>query len=366
MNALLLCIALGCSGDAVVEGPWRVASSSESFCAQRIDQPRQNPVTYEGVLVAINANGVLYQSQGQWMFLSENGVKELPSPREEALFSRMGSLNGPVFHTQTNMVFFRSEGWVSVPLEVFVEYRPPGLVPGSHYGLNIIYPQVLQQLNGEWWIYQTKSGILSSYDKAGKLLQKLDFGKDRRAIRWGSRIGWLGAPGESRISLAEASNPNEWISNLTINDLNKHSLSIKMAQGCWVFTFPSGIRDGLKSWDSGTLPIHAHYLTESNAALAVTRFSLGNLPLNFNLTTSSSGSPRLEVEPEFRVVPVAGTEAVVILTQAKQFILQPEKGLREVKMNGSQFNWAGFVREGADLGGYDNQGKWHICLKDGF
>lgn len=350
----------------LVEGPWLVEFRGNQFGVQRIDQPNQKMTSLKGQLIALNQNGVVFEAENKWYFFDAQleRVDSLPNPETHALFSALPQCSGPAFFNETNVLRFVNGAWKKIAFEIFIEALPPKNIAGSQHGLNLIYPQIWENQEGDWRVYQPKTGDLTFVSNSQQKTEKSHFGKHRRAEMVGNRVFWLGAPKKTRISLANQDNIRLLGAEVSVPHLDKYSLSFAAKKGVWLVTFPSGFRDGLKSWDTGLLPVGAHYVrVNASQKLVLSTTALGKLPLNFHLTTSSSGSPRLEIKPQFSIMPVYGTEQIAVLLDGELRLVDPKHPLKKHLLKNQEKSLVSVVKSGRNLAGYDANGQWKIIME---
>ena len=360
-------VALACGGDVLQDGPWRISGRDGGFCAMGLEPALTGDLVIDGELVALNRNGVLFLSDaGEWSFcrFSDRQTTALKAPGQPYLQSRLENVDGPAFVNQTQLIIWHADQWQVMDLDVFVEYQGLGSVPGSQHGLNLIFPQIFQAPDGTLVTYQPKTGTMTHWNTPGGPANTQSFERGRRAIFLGQTLVWLGAPKEEKAALAKPGSLVDLGDNTYLDNLNKHSLAIPRQAGCWVLTFPSGFRDGLKSWDSGKLPLEAFYLrVDGDRKLHKLSHELPKLPLTFDLTTSASGSPRLDVQPQFKVVAIYQTEWIAVLSGKMLHTLSPAHGVKSHVLAGDAESFSSLVRKGADLAGMNANGKWETLVE---
>jgi len=352
---------IACGGDVLHDGPWRIAGHEDGFCITGLEPALTEPKVVHGELVALNRNGVVYREDVSWYFLkfSAGEPRKLERPGEPFLRSKLEDVDGPAFLNASSLVVWQDGKWQVLGLDVFVEYKGLEPVPGSQHGLNLIFPQVFQASEGLLVTYQPKTGQLNRWKLPKLQPQNTEFERDRRAIFLGPKLAWLGAPKEEKVALAKPGSLTNLGDNASLDNLNKHSLAVPRQVGCWVLTFPSGLRDGLKSWDSGKLSLEAFYIrVDGNDKLHTLSHDLPKLPLEFDLRTSASGSPRLDVEPDFKVVAIYQSEWIAILSGKHLHTVSPVAGVSSHVLAQDPGLLSSLLRKGDDLMGMNAQGRW--------
>ncbi len=311
-------------------GSYRVSSSGEAFEVLHVDNPLE-PIRKPGRMLTASGAGVLFNRDGQTLFYAFNNGKEigLPKPDGVILAAPLPDMFLPAFFTAEALVFFYEGSWQRVSAPAWCELTPPKTAMGSRIGLNLLVPSVIQ-LDTALYIYQGKTGKLILVDPStGQRSEKM-LSKKLVPIKLADDLIWLNAPKKGRLALSKA---GTFVHHISVPDLSRHSPAWPVADGCWLFSFADGFSDALNSWDSGMVPVRAHFIRVTGSKLNKRSFPSSPLPVRFQMETSASGSPRLEIEPLFKVLPVHADNRLVVLYKTSYFVLDPDQGVgRHIKL----------------------------------
>lgn len=271
--------------------------------------------TYAGALLALCRKGaVLRLAQGcVWLDFASGELSPLGEPPGSAVPLALTDVDGPALITPERFLVWRAGQWRSLPLPVWYETSAPRPVPGSKLGHVPIWPRIFDQGRGKLWLYQPKSGKLTTYDPQTKNSTSANISTKLVPIPQGGNLLWIGLPEDDHLALSGSDPAAPPIAHVQIDNLSEHSLVLPSASGVWLLTFASGLRDGLRSWDRGTVRITAVFARAAGRRLNVQSFDLGELPVSFALNTSASGSPKLAVTPMFTPTIVQGRDRLAII-----------------------------------------------------
>lgn len=246
------------------------------------------------------ADGRLEQGDNGWRWSpdGEGAVQSLPAAKGDFQPVTFPFVKGPMAISASELVWWQAERWVMVPALARLERTGFKNRLGSFHGAKIIFPHVVT-VGKQVWLYQAADGTLAIYDRDGQSVFRGKVKDDLRPVSIGDHLFWFNAPDEGNVSRNAAADQFKLAETERIRDLNKYSPVYATGAGVWILTFPMGFTDSLDAWDKGAIEVHANFLTFNNDSFQVSRWSLGELPLRFNLGVRTSGSPKLEVEAAF-------------------------------------------------------------------
>lgn len=280
----------------------------------------------DGTLLALCRKGaVLRDAQGcLWLNFADGKSTRLAEPPGAAVPLALTEIDGPALATSEQLLLWQGEQWRSLALPVWYETSEARPIPGSKLGHLPIWPDLFTDARGMICIYQAKSGRLQCHDPhTGRSTTTVLPAKLVPVPLRSGELLWIGQPKDEHLALAARDPGAAPVAEIAVDNLSEHSLVLPAAQGVWLLTFASGLRDGMKSWDRGTVRIEAVFVRPGERRLSAQKLALGELPVNFALTTSAGGSPKLAVTPAFTPMVVQGRDRLVILRANRLDWLDP-------------------------------------------
>lgn len=325
MTSLLLLVVF--FGDATTWSTqqWLTRQAGNEVVLYGLSQ--QTTHTRKGQQISLYANGLLTTSENQLWWSSFDQIDQepvlLPSTGDTPLPFPLPNLHMPGFVSANQLWVFQQEQWFSVALPAWFEYRQPRPMTPSYEGFQPLPPHVFSFAD-HIWLYQPKNGKLVVWQPNQPKPKQLQVPEKMVPVRAGTDLFWVGAPKKGKLGLASRTDQYALDDVISVNDLSRHSLTLATDKGIWLLTFDEGWRAATRSWDKGTVTVTAYFARRQGKKLKISRHSLGQLPVNFTLTTSASGSPKLKVDPAFAVKAVSGRTQLVIAHGKKLMRLSPE------------------------------------------
>lgn len=317
----------------------------------------QQPITlYKG--------GSLLEKEGSWyvLTLQTGQQKELPRPAATPLPMELPYLTEPALLTTSHLHIWTTTGWQSYLAPVWFEYQRWRPLAGAQYGIMAVPPKVLSRSKTTVWLYQGKSGALVRLDLARQTRAKDMIAKKLLPVISGQDLLWVGMPKRGKIALNSGGKRFEIIDTIAIEQLSRHSMMVNSEQGLWLLTFADGLSDALRGWEKGLIRVWASYVSVEGARLKRKTHALGELPVAVALETTSSGSPKLQVMPNFVVKAVLESEQLAICDGETLRILSPSGARMLFTLNLAPSEIVGIwqLLEGPAL--YTRDGKVHHTL----
>jgi len=324
---MIICLLLIAAETHWMElGSYRVSSRSETFTVLQVDKAGSKQINRPGRLLTASGTGVLFTRDEHTFFypFATGGEYVLPDPGGLVLKTPLANIFLPAFFEVEGLVLFYEGAWLRIAAPAWSELTPPKTALGSRVGLNLLVPNAIQ-VGSTLSIYQGKTGQLILFNLARAQRTEKQLSKRLVPVKAADNLLWLNAPKKGRLALSHVDNPS-FIHHISIPDLSRHSPAWSVNDGCWLFSFADGFSDALNSWDSGKVPVQAHFIRVAENRLVKRSFALSPLPVRFQMETSASGSPRLGIDPLFQVLPVQADNRLIVLTRTAYFVLDPTRG----------------------------------------
>jgi hypothetical protein len=281
----------------------------------------------EGEVLGINASGVVVQRRDKRFFHRFDGTGPVTLNNIDARpLLRLAPLLQQPFLCETDRLhLWYKDRWQSFTLPVWTEYAEPVSTLDGVQGVRLFFPEMIGG-EGRWWFYQPQGGLLEVYRDGTSEPVRHALSKRARVVRLGARHFWLGITERDQVAIQAADEDWRIGETVSVNNLSPYSLVIPAERGMWLLTFSDGLRDALRGWEKGLVDVEAHYVREERGRPRGQKHELGLLPVEFALTTSDSGSPKLAVSPGFAAKPIMGTEHLAILRDGSMSIIAVETG----------------------------------------
>ncbi|QTD51239.1 hypothetical protein [Sulfidibacter corallicola] len=256
-------------------------------------------VTRNGLLALVRRDGRLHSHD-----LTTGTTGSLPETKAVPLDIPLPDISLPGFFSAEKLHLFHGDRWHAISVPIWTEFLERRPTLSSHHGLSLRFPLVSQIDPDTLSIYQPKNGERVVW-KPGRDLgnhEKID--RKMRPLLLDGRMLWLGAPKEARVGLNAGGSVFKLVDDTAVTHLSRYSLAQPTKNGYWLLSFPDGVRDVMRSWEHATVDVTLTLIQLEGGALKRRERSLPQMPLAFELGTSPSGSPKLEVSPAFTLLPV--------------------------------------------------------------
>ena len=283
-------------------------------------------------------------------------ITKAPS-EENFLFNWQQELDVPFLFTETRLFAFNEaqSQWLQLPVKPTLSISGPNSPLVGRYQMNVQFPFLVSLENNGVLVYSAQSGMIQIYDSKGTKTGEKKIKEKARPVKDGTRILWLNVPEEGDCQESSCSSPLALQSSVKIPELNRYALIQKMSNGFWVVTFPIGFKQSLKSWDTGTAELYFNFVQNTGASFTVNTYPFENAPLNFDLGVSSSGSPKLEVTPSFKLLPVLGEKGIGLITHQNCSLISEKGSQKDCKIENSE-SWIGLTRKEGRIGAWTEKG----------
>ncbi len=291
----------------------------------------------EGNLLTLCRKGaVLREPQGcVWLSFTDGTRTPLAELPDVPVPLALSDVDGPVIATRDRLLVLQGAQWRALAWPVWYELSQPRPVPGSLVGIQPIWPTAFTDARGNLCVYQAKNGRLLCYDPRSERTTTSTLATKLVPIPLrGGDLLWIGLPKDDHLALAGRDPGAAPVADVAIDNLSEHSLVLPATTGAWLLTFASGLRDGMKSWDRGTVRIEAVFVKPSERRISLQKLTLGELPVNFALSTSAGGSPKLAVTPAFTPLVVEGRDRLAIVRANRLEWLDPTGKRGSVSLTG--------------------------------
>ena len=317
------------------ENPWighgllLVKQADQHFEIITVTKTGSREEKFIGRPVSAGAGGLLFERQGTFYF-KEHGRAEpraLPPPPAPALNVALPHVAAAAFLSSDQLHLFAADRWQNLAIPVWCEYVAEKPALSAQFGINLKFPMIFQWNHREIWAYQPSSGALHRFDLDGGKTRIDEIGVKLVPIPLKDSLLWINAPKKGRLGRNAATGGFHITDQLNLKHLDRHSLIYPVGDQCWLFTFDQGFRAALKSWDKGSVSLTAHYVETAGNRLKKKSFSLEDMPVRFQMETSAGGSPRLDIQPLFKFIPLLDESGLVLLKSDHYAMLSPVSGM---------------------------------------
>jgi len=295
-------------------------------------------VVNPGTPVAMTGQGVVYTRSNGTLILvpfGNDSSHEIAAPEKNMLplFSAQMDMRVPFVFTK-NALFVLDEAnhsWRSLEVKPTVSFTEPGREITGTYGLRIYFPDLVTLPKKGILTYNSRNGVTRVFNSSGQQVKQVKQAKRGHPVSHGNKLYWLNNPEEGTCSEATIHQPLNMKRSFSIPELNRYSMIKRSEKGFWVISFPMGLKQSLKSWGTGSVELTLTYIEGFSGKTNLTHHTLSDAPLNFELTASASGSPKLGVKPNFNVLPISSTDELAFLMNKEAILVCPRKGVKMKK-----------------------------------
>jgi len=311
----------------------------ESVSLYLLNQKEITRVKHSGQPVSLSHHSLVYKLEGGNFQVIPLGEKQ--SRTIQPMGVKLPETIIPLFSMQIGMetpfVFSRNalhilnldtQKWVALDHSPSYSFLEPGREISGTYGLRVRFPVLVSLPDNGTLIYDQRTGLSHVFDRHGYKKMTTQLPKRARPVRNENKIYWLNIPEEGVCSESSLIEPLLMKQSFHIRDLNRYGMVERNQYGFWVISFPVGLKQSLKSWDTGKVELTLTHIAEVDGKTKTSRSSLPQAPLNFELTASDSGSPKLGVTPDFFVIPVTNTDELIFGFRQGIVLVSPSQDIK--------------------------------------
>lgn len=298
---------------------------SENQAVLVVDQQLIEVKSISGRLLSQSAQTMILQTDDGRLVTPSGAVSLLkPIDQTTIIVSHQPGMTHPFLQSHQKLYVFSADAWRMFPVSAELEYSGPDTALTSAHRFELKLPFLFDMNDAQRVLsYHPQTGRAAFMDSKGEP-QVSQLGRRAHPIRLNNLILWLNLPEEGDCQISTLNQPLRLNDAEKIPHLNRYPLILSHMKKAWVVTFPFNVKRSLRSWEDGTTEITLNCISADGDKIQVQSFSQEHAPLSFQLGVSSSGSPRLDVKPRFRFLPVANEDKVCLVFPGELIFFSPD------------------------------------------